>query len=100
VHRNIQRELPIVNQSSIPGNTPLQNALTSAHRLLTDVAGRNYSEHRIKTSVSIGVAAYPQNGISAEDLLTTVKRALFEAQRHGRNTVHHFAREWYAKETV
>jgi diguanylate cyclase (GGDEF)-like protein len=81
-------------------NTDLENALTVAHHLLTEIAGRSYSEHLIKTTVSIGVAAYPQNGLSAEDLLTSAKRALFEAQRHGRNTVHHFAREWYAKETL
>jgi GGDEF domain-containing protein len=48
----------------------------------------------------MGVASFPQNGVSPEDLLTTARRALYEAQRAGRNTVHHFTREWYARDTV
>jgi GGDEF domain-containing protein len=49
--------------------------------------------------VSIGVAAYPNNGTTIEDLLTTAKRALFEAQRAGRNSVQFYPHEWFSPKT-
>jgi len=81
-------------------NTDLDAALTIARRLLKDVQEKSFTQKGIKSTVSVGVAAFPQNGHSVEDLLTTAKAALFEAQRRGRNTVHHFDREWYSHEST
>ena len=77
-------------------NTDQKDAVRSAQKLISSVNSRSFTSKKIKTSVSVGVAVYPQNGASIEELLTTAKRALFEAQRGGRNSVHFFAREWYA----
>lgn len=81
-------------------NTDLDLAIDRANLLREELAARPYTEQAVHTTVSMGVASYPQNGLSAEDLLTTARRALYEAQRSGRNMVHHFAREWYARENV
>jgi len=79
-------------------NTDLQGAVDFARALLERIATRTYTQYDIRTTVSIGVSAYPHNATSVEDLLTTAKRALFEAQRAGRNRVHYFATTWYARE--
>jgi diguanylate cyclase (GGDEF)-like protein len=78
--------------------TDLERAVAAAGSIVQKVSEREFTDRKIRSTVSIGVAAYPDNGISDDDLLTTAKRALFEAQRRGRNMVHHFLREWYAKE--
>ena len=79
-------------------NTDLQGGVDFAHELLERIARRTYTQFEIQTTVSVGVGAYPQNAATVEDLLTTAKRGLFEAQRSGRNRVHHFSSTWYAKE--
>jgi diguanylate cyclase (GGDEF)-like protein len=79
-------------------NTDLDVALDRANSLREELAAHSYTSANVRSTVSMGVAAFPQNGLSAEDLLITARRALYEAQRAGRNTVYHFAREWYARE--
>jgi len=79
-------------------NTDLQGGVDFARALLERIATRTYTQYDIRTTVSVGVSAYPHNATTAEDLLTTAKRGLFEAQRAGRNRVHYFATTWYAKE--
>lgn len=79
-------------------NTDLDVALDRANNLREEIAAHAYTAAAVRSTVSMGVASFPQNGLSAEDLLTTARRALYEAQRAGRNTVHHFTREWYARE--
>jgi diguanylate cyclase (GGDEF)-like protein len=81
-------------------NTDLDVALDRANSLREELAAHPYTTAGVRSTVSMGVASFPQNGLSAEDLLTTARRALYEAQRAGRNTVHHFTREWYARETT
>ncbi len=81
-------------------NTDLDVALDRANSLREELAAHPYTAAGVRSTVSMGVASFPQNGVSPEDLLTTARRALYEAQRAGRNTVHHFTREWYARETV
>lgn len=79
-------------------NTDLDVALDRANILREELAAHPYTTANVRSTVSMGVASFPQNGLSAEDLLTTARRALYEAQRAGRNTVHHFTHEWYARE--
>jgi len=58
-----------------------------ARALHESVALHRYTGENIRSTVSVGVAMYPRDGASAEDLILTAKRALFEAQRSGGNTV-------------
>ncbi|WP_158081236.1 putative bifunctional diguanylate cyclase/phosphodiesterase [Rhodoferax fermentans] len=41
--------------------------------------------HRVFVSASIGVALYPQNGESFDELLKLADQAMYEAKSHGRN---------------
>lgn len=51
------------------------------------VASRMFTERSFTSSVSIGISVYPQNGSSLDALITAARKATFEAQRKGRNTV-------------
>ncbi len=61
--------------------------VAQARALHESVALHRYTGENIRSTVSVGVAMYPRDGASAEDLILTAKRALFEAQRSGGNTV-------------
>jgi GGDEF domain-containing protein len=52
------------------------------------VARQHYTAQEIRSTVSIGVASFPQHGMTAEDLILAAKKALFEAQRSGGNDVY------------
>lgn len=80
-------------------NSNLETAVHAAQALRERVASQAYTEKQIRSSVSIGVAAYPQNGHAVNDLILTAKNALFEAQRSGRNNVCWFKDEWFTRET-
>ncbi len=71
-------------------NSSLEEAVTRADHLRSLVESTPFTPKQIKTSVSIGVAAFPENAGTVEDLLATLKNALFEAQRSGRNRVFHY----------
>ncbi len=79
-------------------NASHEDGLTLARKMLTAIEGTKFTVHEIASTVSIGVASYPDNGIDRDDLLLTAKQALFEAQSRGRNNVFAFKGEWYAKE--
>jgi diguanylate cyclase (GGDEF)-like protein len=78
-------------------NTGLERALETANAIRTAIADRTFTPRALHTSVSIGVAAFPRNGSTLDALVMTAKRALYEAQRSGRNQVHCFKSEWSAK---
>jgi GGDEF domain-containing protein len=59
-----------------------------------------FTTRQIQSTVSIGVAAYPQNGETIEELLLAAKNACFEAQRAGRNKVFRCLTEWHVSEEV
>jgi diguanylate cyclase (GGDEF)-like protein len=80
-------------------NTDMEGALGYARRLLQEVESRRFTSRGIHSTVSAGVAAYPQNGKTNEELILTAKKGLFEAQRAGRNKVYAYTGEWYSKET-
>ncbi|MGB2869116.1 MAG: diguanylate cyclase [Bacteroidota bacterium] len=71
-------------------NTSFDEAVTLANELRLAVEEAEFTGQHIKTTVSIGVATYPENGGTLHTLLLSVKEALFEAQRTGRNRVFHF----------
>jgi len=78
-------------------NTDQESAVRFAQGLIRDVSARSFTSKKISSTISVGVAAFPQNGETVEELLTTAKKALFEAQRGGRNSVRFYEREWYAQ---
>jgi diguanylate cyclase (GGDEF)-like protein len=53
-------------------------------RAIQDTA---FTEHGVHTTVSGGIAVYPRHATTLDTLLQSVKEALFDAQRAGRNKV-------------
>ncbi len=78
----------------------LEHAITFACELSKSIQDHAFTPHEINSTVSIGVAAYPDNGKSIDTLLTSAKKALFEAQRAGRNKVFYYNTEWDAQEAT
>jgi diguanylate cyclase (GGDEF)-like protein len=66
-------------------NTPKAGAIKYAQRL-RDVIERHRFTHGPLT-VSLGIAAMPDDVLSWEDLLPAADRALYTAKRLGRNAV-------------
>ncbi len=68
--------------------TDLDEGLAAANELRQRIADHVFTEQGIRSTVSIGVGAFPGSGKSIDALLVATKEALFEAQRQGRNIVH------------
>ncbi len=73
----------------------LEDGIRFAKSLKDAIAEASFVNDSIKTTVSLGVAGFPSNGRSTDNILLTAKKALFEAQRAGRNTVYHYPTVWY-----
>ena len=71
--------------------TPQAEALEIAERIRRAVAERGFevetSEQPIHATLSIGVAAYPEDGIDANQLLHKADLAVYRAKLQGRNRV-------------
>jgi diguanylate cyclase (GGDEF)-like protein len=78
----------------------LEQAVSFARKLARAVEEHPFTPQKIHSTISIGVAAYPDNGKSIDKLLTAAKNALFEAQRSGRNKVFHYVSEWDAEKPI
>ncbi len=70
-------------------NTSLEEGTAFAEDLCKTINETEYSQQEIRTTVSIGAAAFPKNAVSEKELLISVKEALYDAQRNGRNRVAH-----------
>lgn len=81
-------------------NTGLEGGKEFAESLRSRIAGQEWTLQKIQTTVSMGIAAFPRNGNTIDTLLTTCKKALFEAQRRGRNQVYAYESEWYTRPAV
>jgi diguanylate cyclase (GGDEF)-like protein len=79
-------------------NTGLEDGLEYANRLRERIAAQRYTDRSLRSSVSIGVAAFPRSGTTADTVMLTAKQALFEAQRSGRNTAFCFKSDWFARD--
>ena len=75
--------------------TDLDEGIAAAEGLRQQIADHLFTDKRIRTTVSIGIAAFPRNGSTIDALLVTAKKALFEAQRSGRNTIYAFRSDWH-----
>lgn len=80
--------------------TEMDAAVDFAREFCSKVEATTFASNRIRTTISIGVSAFPQNGRTVDDLVQTAKKALFEAQRAGRNNVFFYPEEWYVSEGV
>ncbi len=67
--------------------THKSGAATKAERLRQAVAAQSFGEMEVKVTLSIGVAAYPEDGAARGELVTAADTALYSAKRLGRNRV-------------
>lgn len=68
-------------------NVTPDEAQQFAESLRSRICHAQFTPSGINTTVSIGLAVHPKNGTDPEELLLTAKKALFQAQRTGRNKV-------------
>jgi len=62
-----------------------QTALDRLYKLYKEpiiVGGASF-----RIGLSMGVAMYPENGVSTEELLRKADKALYEAKRRGKNSI-------------
>ena len=74
-------------------NSELVDGVMFADDVREAVSRTSFTNHGILTTVSVGVSVYPQHASDLENLLLSVKEALFDAQRSGRNKVSHVGKE-------
>lgn len=69
--------------------TDAAGAYVVAEKLRHDIAAFaiQVSDRTIRTSVSVGLVTYPEDGTTADALITSADAALYEAKRGGRNRV-------------
>jgi len=70
-------------------NASLESGMVFAEELRKTIEQTEFTQKGVRTTVSIGVAAYPRNAGSEKELLIAVKEALYDAQRGGRNRIAH-----------
>ena len=68
-------------------NSTLEDGLAFADNLRKIIESTEFTPQKIHTTVSIGVATFPQHAKTEKDILLVAKEALYEAQRTGRNRV-------------
>ena len=72
-------------------DTPLASARDAAQRMLELVARREFAVPQIgrtlRVTVSVGVAVYPHDGLTATDLVARADNALYFAKKNGKNQV-------------
>jgi diguanylate cyclase (GGDEF)-like protein/PAS domain S-box-containing protein len=68
-------------------------SLTVMEELRRAAESFRFSEHETSSSVSIGVALYPEHGASTGELLTRADAAVYRAKELGRNRCHLFRPE-------
>lgn len=75
--------------------TDLAGAMLVAEKVRIDIdrLGLPHAGLVIRTSASMGLVTYPEDGRSSTDLMRRADLAMYEAKRRGRNQVVRFARE-------
>ncbi len=77
-------------------NTDAEGAAHVAKKLLDVIAQPfNFNGQRIVLTTSIGIAAYPQDGLNFEQLAQSADAALYRAKHEGRNNFQFFARQMH-----
>ncbi|MDW0117228.1 PAS domain S-box protein [Sporosarcina thermotolerans] len=63
-----------------------KNAIATAERIVTSLRENwEIGEHEFNTTSSIGIAVFPKDGDSMDELLANADSALYEAKENGRN---------------
>lgn len=57
----------------------------------------NFEDHEIYTSTSIGIALYPNDGMSVDELLKNADLAMYQAKESGRNNYQFFSHDMNEK---
>ena len=68
-------------------NTGIDEALSFAEKIRKQIELLNFENPAIKITVSIGVSAFPQHGLTKQTLLSMADQALYKAKNSGRNRV-------------
>jgi diguanylate cyclase (GGDEF)-like protein len=68
-------------------HTSASEAMAFGEEVRRRIEARTYGGQGIRSSVSVGVAIWPEHGAVERDLLLSVREALYDAQRSGRNRV-------------
>jgi diguanylate cyclase (GGDEF)-like protein len=71
------------------GGNSLDKGIIFAEELRKVIEGTEFTQKKIRTTVSIGVAAFSENAGSVKELVIAAKEALYNAQHSGRNRVGH-----------
>ncbi|MBQ4122764.1 GGDEF domain-containing protein, partial [bacterium] len=73
-------------------NIPEEIALKTAEKICAAIAEKKYKlspELEVNVTISLGVATYPENGKTAEELIEYADKCLYNAKENGRNQVGH-----------
>ncbi|NLT21108.1 MAG: diguanylate cyclase, partial [Syntrophomonadaceae bacterium] len=62
-------------------NTKLKDAFFVSERIQTKL-----SENYVKCTISIGIAVYPNDGLTIEELISIADKGLYKSKALGRNT--------------
>jgi two-component system cell cycle response regulator len=71
----------------VMSNTGLEEAVEIAERMRKAISACNFDIKKLPTTVSIGVALYPSDSTSLQDLVSNADRALYRAKHKGKNRV-------------
>lgn len=69
--------------------TDADGAFVVAEKLRRDISGLaiRVQDRAVRTSVSLGMVGYPEDGRTIDDLLSAVDAAMYEAKRRGKNQI-------------
>lgn len=75
----------------------LSAIVTGIIRSLLDVVPRPVAigPHQLRSTVSIGVASFPEDGTSLDDLMKQADTAMYQAKKLGGDGYHHFASDMH-----
>jgi diguanylate cyclase (GGDEF)-like protein len=73
--------------SIVMSNTGLEEAAEIAERMRKAISAYNFDIKELPTTVSIGIAVYPLDSTSLQDLISNADRALYRAKHEGKNQV-------------
>lgn len=79
----------------IAGSDDMASELGTIAQKLLDSTGHELSlgDHRVRTEMSIGIALYPKDGATADELIKNADTAMYHAKEHGRGCYKFFAPE-------
>lgn len=79
----------VVLMEGLSSSDPVPERLDALARSLLRGVAEHYSigEHDVNMSASLGIALFPNDGTTPEQLVSSADSAMFSAKRNGRNTV-------------